>query len=250
MSYYRQQAKKLRAFLFCALLWGVISCKESIVHNVTEYEANKFISKLIENGLESEKSQSADGTWAVSVSADAASSAIRLLSNARLLRADRKAEPARATFISSREEQKQSAERALSSEIETTLLSFAGVVEARVHLNIPNIDSIQLNRIAATPKATGSVLLIIDTETGPSKDEIANLVSGASGVPKEQIAVIINKLGAGETSSVAQEQLALQLSADQQHYIPLGIACLALGAILLGIYFKLRKHKSLAGGLK
>ncbi len=92
-------------------------------------------------------------------------------------------------MLASREDQRFRYERSLSHEIELTLSNAPGVLESRVHLNLPAIDPI-FGQPLGKKEGSGSVLLVV-RDAVLKREEVATLVAGASGVPEESISVLI-----------------------------------------------------------
>ena len=66
------------------------------------------------------------------------------------------------------------------------MLSVDGILEARVHLNIPPVDPLfgrKIQQIAGS----ASVLLVREDNLSISIEEVASLVSGASGIDEQNI---------------------------------------------------------------
>lgn len=176
-------------------------CKEQIVHNLEESDANKIMTVLHDSGLEVEKKIQPDGRWSIAVPKDNSMVALRLLEDKRVLRAPSKSNILKGSVISSREAQKFEYERGLSREIENTLMSLDGVLDARVHLNLPTPDPL-LGKVSGNLGGTGSVLLVVSENMPLKNADIAGLVSGASGISAEKISVIQSKSAEVNQSSV------------------------------------------------
>lgn len=168
------------------------NCRETIIHNLSENDANRFLTKLNQSSIEASKDKQSDGMWSISVNKEDSMKALKKLDDSRLLKAVAYASNERSSLISSKEDQKFYFERSLSAEIEKTILSIEGVLEARVHLNIPVTDPILGNRLANS-KGSGSVLLIVRDKFSMEPEALSQLVSGAAGIEKSQISVLISK---------------------------------------------------------
>jgi type III secretory pathway lipoprotein EscJ len=72
--------------------------------------------------------------------------------------------------------------------IEDSIGTVSGVLEARVHLNLPETDPLFGTRKESI--GSGSVLLIVDTQYGSKDEEIAALVAGAAGIPAAKVTVL------------------------------------------------------------
>ena len=93
----------------------------------------------------------------------------------------------------SREEQWFRYERSVAVSIEESLSTIRGVLETRVHLNLPEKDP-----LFGTKKldvGSGSVLLVVDDRYATEKTDVANLVSGAAGIPAQYISVLQSSHG-------------------------------------------------------
>jgi len=206
----------IKAFLFFAFATVIAGCKEQIVHDVNELEANRILTSLHEARIEGRKVRQADGTWAISVSTSDSLPAIRHLNESRIIRDTAAGLNTRSGIIGSREDQRFRFERALSKEIESTLSSIEGVLESRVHLNIPPVDPLFGRRLN---DATGSasVLVVASSTSAVSREEVVALVAGASGIAADVISVLISQ-GAAAGKQGLERQEALALSA---HHEPL-----------------------------
>ena len=177
-------------FLVLFACLSLISCRELILHDLSETEANKMLSRLLESDLDVRKEKQADGKWAISLPKEESSRAIRFLSTHKLLKEEGNIVVPKNNLMLSREEQLFRYERALSREIEATLSGISAVLLARVHLNLPSVDPILGQRVDAY-KGSGSVLVVIGKEPIDTV-EVASLVAGASGIPASQISVVVS----------------------------------------------------------
>jgi type III secretion protein J len=243
-------------FLLLAVLLVFSGCREQIVHNLSEIDANRLVTKLHDASLSGDKEKQADGKWSISVPSDETIRALKLLNDSRILRSESQKPIEKSSVISSREDQRFHYERSLSQEIETTLSSVPGVLEARVHLNIPPVDPLFGKSIG--PGGTASVLLVTDNLLAASKEEIAGLVSGASGIKAEAISVLFSRsadtlheggLAATEStlpnhsSEVVQLNLAVSPTENFNWYLWLQISASILIIAVAGGYW-LYKNRS------
>lgn len=173
------------------LIICLVGCRDEIMHNLSEAEANRLITRLHESGVEAQKEPQSDGQWALAVDDADAIKALKLLSDNRLIREDTTPIKSGSSVISSREDQRFRFERGLSGEIERTLGSMSGVLEARVHLNLPLVDPIFGQRMNGD-EGSASVLLITDGAVSLDKAAISSLVAGASGIKPAQISVLVS----------------------------------------------------------
>lgn len=192
--------------LLLALLLIAVGCRQSVIHDLSETDATTLLVRLQSANLAADKERQADGKWTLTVPTRDAARAIKVIDGSRMLKVLDSPRLDKSSFTSSREDQRFQFERALSREIEKTLLSLRGVLEAKVHLNLPSSE--MLFRRERTDRASGSALLVLGTEFSTSKEEIASLISGASGVSSDKISVLLT--GGQEINEVPPEKLGVQ----------------------------------------
>jgi len=184
--------KKIVTSTLLLVLLLFTGCKEQIVHDVNELEANRILTSLHEAKIDGRKVRQADGTWAISVSSSDSLPAIRHLNESRIIRDTAAGLNTRSGIIGSREDQRFRFERALSREIESTLSSIDGVLESRVHLNIPPVDPL-FGRRLNDASGSASVLVVANKSSAVSREEVVALVAGASGISADVISVLISQ---------------------------------------------------------
>lgn len=180
-----------RVLIFALL--ALSACDEQIVHDLSEREANKVVSQLHEARVTADKVPQADGRWTIAVAKSDMFAALAVLESQRVLPApaNRSASIGKGGLISSREEQLFHYERAVAQSIEESLTALPGVLEARVHLNLPPQDP--LFGKSRTAAGTGSVLLVVDERCNASDDEVSAVVSGAAGLIPGAVKVLRSK---------------------------------------------------------
>ena len=178
--------------LSATLLFLFAACKESIVHDLSESEANRILTRLHEISITGEKVHQPDGLWSLSVDKTNVMPAIKWLNDSRLIKNDKTKASDKSSLLSSREDQRFRSERSLSNALETTLSSIQGVLESRVHLNLPATDPILGHRLANT-KGSGSVLLVVTSDFVQSNEAVAKLVASAAGLVSSEISVLVSR---------------------------------------------------------
>jgi|694.fasta_scaffold10224_3 type III secretory pathway lipoprotein EscJ len=167
----------------------MMGCDEQIIHDLGEAEANRVVSRLSVAALDAHKVQQSDGRWAVAVPEESILPALTFLESNRVLTP--RGQPSGSSkggLVPSRQEQWFRYERAMAQAIEESLAALAGVLEARVHVNLPESDP-----LFGTKKregGSGSVLLLVDGGFVASNDEISALVAGAAGIPAQHVTVL------------------------------------------------------------
>jgi type III secretory pathway lipoprotein EscJ len=208
----------VRSLFLIVLMLALAACKEPILHNLTENEGNKLLTRLHERGIMAEKQLQSDGTWALAVSRKDAIPALSLLSHARVFRRlDSTRSELASGMLPNRETQRFQYERALASDIESTLMALTGVLESRVHLNLPPTDPIFGRSTEKEYHSSGSVLLITDETFQEVHREIQILVAGAAGISPDSISVLIS----GPQSPAGIDVVAEASSNEQAGSTPL-----------------------------
>lgn len=176
-------------FISILSLIVLLGCKESIIHDLSETESNRIITRLHTNGIDSEKQKQADGRWSITVEHQDVAKAIRAIEVNRLIPKGAVGDKKTSNVGSSREEQRFSLERNMSAELEETLNQIPGVLESRVHLTLPSTDPVFGTRLEKS-LASASVLLIVEPETKLNSSDVGQLIAGASGIPATDVSVL------------------------------------------------------------
>lgn len=181
-------------------------CQEQILHDLSESEANRIVSRLHSAELSAEKVVQSDGRWAISLPERQASKGLRYLEEHRVVSSQRSDTFAFAKggLIPSREEQRFRYERALAAAIEESLQAVKGVLEARVHLNLPPSEGFAAQRGEKTP-GSSAVLLLVDERFNTQDSDVARLVAGAAGLQVERISVLRSVTGSVVLQNVTAE---------------------------------------------
>lgn len=178
----RKKYLVILCLLFCA-------CKETILHDLTEFQANRAYVALIRHGLEVSKTDAGD-SWEIAVDKSNVPKALVILEASRLLKHDiSKAKHNSSSFIQSKEEQTQWLTRQKANQLEQTLETYPGVVEARVHLHYTNNKN-YFEPAHLKSDSSASVLLISEESLNIPNQEIHKLIFGATGIPKDNISVV------------------------------------------------------------
>jgi type III secretory pathway lipoprotein EscJ len=208
-------------------------CQEQIVHDLSERDANRVISHLSEARLHPRKVQQPDGRWAISVARDEVVPALGYLDSRRVLvTRDSTAVASKGTIIPSREEQWFRYERSMAHSIEESLSTLPGVLEARVHLNLPDEDP--LFGDGTQRGGSGSVLLVVDARFSAGEGEVAAVVSGAAGIKPELVRVLTSTTSESTVSPLIETaQLTSVSSVPEIKQFVRADLCVA-GAVILG----------------
>jgi type III secretion protein J len=245
----------LSLILICALA----GCDEQILHDLSEQEANRVVSRLGASSLSAKKIQQSDGRWAIAVSKESTVTALSFLETNRVLapRGAAGATSGKGGFVPSREEQWFRYERSVALSIEDSLSTVLGVLEARVHLNLPETDPLFGTRKESI--GSGSVLLVVDENYTSKDEEISALVAGAAGIPATKVTVlrspaqvVAKKVGPEQgmpaPMQVSQQPVAVveqPVAAQDRAFRPeLGVAsCAAVALLCAGTLFCVRRRR-------
>jgi len=218
-----------RVALLTLIVW-IAACQEQIVHDLSEREANSVISQLSMARLESRKVQQPDGRWAISVDRDEMIPALSFIETRRVLPSrDATASSTKGSMIPSREEQWFRYERSVAVSIEESLSALPGVLDARVHVNLPDDDP--LFGDSARKGGSGSVLLVVDGGFGATDEEVAALVGGAAGIPREVVRVLKTQAVRATIRDVDDNSTAVSLPSSESRA---SRATWFVGAVLIG----------------
>jgi type III secretory pathway lipoprotein EscJ len=182
----------------------IAGCDEQILHDLSEQDANRVLSRLGNESLGAKKVLQSDGRWAIAVERKSVVTALSYLDTNRVLspRSTSGHPSNKGGFVPSREEQWFRYERSVALSLEDSLNTLAGVLEARVHLNLPETDPLFGTRKELT--GSGSVLLVVDNRYTSNDQEIAALVAGAAGIPVQKVTVLRSRPPTAHVEPVSQ----------------------------------------------
>ncbi len=190
-----------------AILWGLLAswalaglaCQTRVQHGLVEREANRMVAALRQSGVEAQKvkEKGRGGKFAVQVPQGQVTRAIGVLLQHDL---PRRPKPGFAevfgkpSLVPTSTEQRARFLHALSGELTRTLESAHGVLEARVHLVLPERHPLALKENAqAKPRA--AVFLRVRAGKAPiTADEVRRLVAGSvQELDRSQVAVVVRQ---------------------------------------------------------
>jgi type III secretion protein J len=177
--------KPLRRMLLCLALAGAMAgCSgQELYRDIDEREANEMVAVLMRAGIESSKAPGEKGTFTVAVPQSEFARAVDVLRQNGLPRDDY--ESLGTVFKKEGFTSSSLAERArlvfgISQELSSTISQFDGVVEARVHLALPEADP--LTGAANPPSASVFVKyregFDLPAQTAAIKALVTNSVEG------------------------------------------------------------------------
>lgn len=171
--------KMIATLALCLLLAG---CQTQLFGSLSESEANAVLAALKSASIDAEKKPAEEGAFAVFVDKDDFARAVRILEDLSL--PQKKYDDLGKVFgkdamFSTPMEEKARYLYAMQEELAHTVASIDGVLEARVHLVLPEQD--QLGRELQTPSAAVFVKHVDDARHDPitHQVEIRKLVAAA-----------------------------------------------------------------------
>ena len=182
-----------KIFLSTILILILSACRENLIHDLEENEANRLLANLYAVNIDANKEQQTDGRWSIKVRTTQAPLVMNYLSESHLIKEETRNNFEKNSILSSRDEQKFKYERAISNEIEYTLANIDNVLQARVHLNLPVKDPFMGRKVNKNDDGSGSVLLVVTENFHDDIKKIQDLVAGASGLRANTISVLLNK---------------------------------------------------------
>ena len=244
----------------CIVAWSVfvatvaLGCSAPIQHGLDESAANEIMTSLVRGGIGASKSREDDGAFAIVVPKSEALRALELMRALGLPRGPRAGfgelykQP---SLLPTPTEDRARYVEALAGEIGRTLESVDGVVQARVHLVLPEPEPLSVDgkvRVAA------QAAILLKTRAGRSmpisEAEVRKLVAGSvPGLDPAAVAVVFTP--APELSAAPGATLVacgpLRMTADSHTTFLVGLAvvCVVL-VVLAGLVLLLSRRLAAA----
>lgn len=168
----------------CAPLLLLAACsQQNLYSNLSEAQANDMVAVLLDAGIDASKSAAEKEQWQVSVSQNQFARAVEVLKSNGFPRKDYDTLGSifkKEGFASSPLEERARLNYGMSQELSSSIRSIDGVIEARVHLTMPEPDPLSKE---AKP-ASASVFVKyrpgfdLQGETGAIKSLVTNAVEG------------------------------------------------------------------------
>jgi type III secretion protein J len=239
-----------RRYLFLLLLLGVTACRERIQHGLDERQANELQTVLVGRGLDARKvpETGKKPTWAIEVTDEQASNAVRILAELGLPRPV--AETGCDVFgggglVRTPVEEQVCRVRVLERGIEKTLQTLEGVLLARVHLVMPPPP--RPGQVPVLAKA--SAMLRVEpghaAELRKSSDGLQALIAGGvEGLAPDAVSLMVDEvqleaqpLPHPGTSPLARLRVLLAI---------LGVVVTGLAVALVFVTLRMRHYRARA----
>lgn len=229
MTSFKRKSKLLLSFFIALLL---AACKEAVVHNLSEGDANRVVTVLARENVVAEK-RVEGSNWSVFVDSNKFLRALEVLEVSRIFARSTPQESRSSSFVRSKEEIQREIERDIALGLEETILRLPGVLDARVHLFVFSENRLEVK--SHSSRITASVLLVVDSNYSVKEGEIRALVSGASGIGADNVTIVTSMSDRPKVAEVSQKgEEGFDLGAWSSRFIALlGVAfgglCLIIG---------------------
>jgi type III secretory pathway lipoprotein EscJ len=179
--------------LTLAVLFFLTGCEEAILHDLDEVKANKVKVVLAKANIASTKEKEG-ASWSIKVDSDLVTEALTVIEENRLIKRELENDtPTSSSFLPSKSERMFFMQQQTSRSLEKTLEQIPGVLEARVHLFESKSSPVSLED--ELEKQSASVLIVTNNEAGVDLGDLRELISGATGIEKEGISIMISAFG-------------------------------------------------------
>jgi type III secretion protein J len=239
--------RSLRRAAFAALVLALVGCQTEVQHQLTETEANDIYVLLDQNGIPVTKSREEGGreiTWKISVPQARGAAAMLLL---KLNELPRTRHPGmeifnRGSLIPTATEERAMYLQALSGELARTLSSIDGVLDARVHVNLPQVDDLADKSVRPEPSAAVFLKYRSSAEPGKrpvppiSDEQVQALVSRAVQDLKTSQVVVVTAPAApphAESKESEVDILGVRMASDSARTFQLILAVMVV--MILGL---------------
>ena len=210
-------------------LLALAACQAELYSGQTDRSVNEMVAVLAANGIEAKRVPGDDGKFGVSVPRREFARAITVLSEKGLPRTD----PigldtvfSGDKIVSTPFEERARFMFAIGQELAASLTQIAGVVDARVHVNVPEAQPLADERVAASVAAFIYKDPSVDLQS--SIPTIKTLITNSiDGLDYEDVAVAVFDARSPSTTPLARPQGSLSLAALA------GYGVLALVALFL-----------------
>ncbi|MBI5549811.1 MAG: type III secretion protein [Deltaproteobacteria bacterium] len=250
------------AFAVLPVLW-LAGCSVEIQHELTESEANDIVVLLERNRISAKKEKEEGGrevTWKIAVPKAHMATAMLVLKENELPRPKTKGLEMfdRGSLIPTATEERAMYLKAITGELSRTLSSIDGVLDARVHINIPQIDD--LADRSARPEPSAGVLMKFraNAEQGKkappppiAEEQIQQLVARTIQDLKPQNVSVIMTTAAPpqvlDSSPGDVELLGIRMAASSVRTFQAILATLVLIILALAAYIVFSKTREMRG---
>ncbi len=236
--------KQLKAIILLLCLTLTACNSVEVYTNLSEEQANLMLSTLLKRGIEAEKTSLGKTGYAVSVDSDQMVQALEILKEHSLPKEDYQNLGtifSGQSMIASANEEKSRLAYAISQELSDTLSHIDGVLSARVHLVLAEVDTVS----NTTTEASASVFLRHTTDSPVVNlvSKVKELTAGAvADLKVDNVAVMLVPARDSVTVPIVQKA---EENIFNARFISMAVAlALLINALILGIQYYLKKQKN------
>jgi type III secretory pathway lipoprotein EscJ len=218
-------------FFLIAAMTMLFGCREELLHDLNEIQANHVMVVLREGGIDAAK-QRHGSAWTLVVSKDDVIHALQLLERRRTTRRELRtfSEQPRG-ILQSREERLQFIEHQSEWSIERTLESIPGVLEAHTHLFTPPSTDFDVPNSKA--QMTASVLIITNNLSMMKHEELTSLVAGATGISVDKVNIVITEENEAKQLELNMQPVVVSSKPTEKQALGVIAACAVIGFLSL-----------------
>jgi type III secretion protein J len=243
-----------RSLCPCIAVLLVLGCSTPIQHGLDETAANEILTSLERASIPASKNRDEDGAFAVSVSRADAVAAMELLRSLGLPRGRRAGfgdvykQP---SLVPTPTEERARYVEALAGEIARTLETVEGVVSARVHLVLPELDPLAAD---GKPRVPAQAAVLLKTRAGRplpiAEADVQKLVAGSvPGLEPAAVSVVVTSAAAapaGRGSGLVALGPLLLTPDSRSSLLAVAVGVLALVVVLAALLLLLARRLAAA----
>lgn len=233
-----------RRRLLLVLALVLAGCRSQIQHGLDERDANEIVSVLVARGFDVQKvaEKGKKPTWAIEVTDDRATDALRVLTELKLPRPQRTTTrdvAQQSGLIDTPGAEKLRQLEALEGDIEQTIETMDGVVSAGVELVVPLAPR---PGVTATPSKASALLRVHPASLEritQQREQLKSLIAGSvEGLKAEDVALVVDPVESHvpapplETSDITKLKVIT---------LALAVVLTAVSVILVGMTLQLRR---------
>ena len=188
--------------LICAGILATLSlsgCDSEVARDLSDEASLRVLADLAEGEISASRhldGKGKEGRWSIIVEKEFRQGALLILSRVKAFEFQDTSESPNDSFLGDSEGNRDYRDRKMALALEKSLERLPRVREVRVHLALKHTrPNVSLNSSSAIKEDESAAVLVTtypDAEVDPER--ISQLIGGATGIPQQSIAVIVNKL--------------------------------------------------------
>jgi type III secretion protein J len=239
--------------MFVSLVF-LVSCSQELHHGLTEEQANEMVVTLANNGINATKVP-VEGevlSFTLTVPKRDSSQAWEILQANNLPKPPKKGFGevfAKTSLIPTAVEEKAMYMQAVMGELEKTLLTITGVVEARVHVVLPESDVLKEELQGPTVTKAAVLLKYKPDRSGAipfREDDVKNLVANSvEGLKPPDVAVVVSEISQDRKPDMVYAG-PIKVSKDSLFPFQILVVVVVLLFVLVGFLLAMAARSSMA----